>query len=56
MDQAYVIILFLFVLFALLGSGVWVGLALVGVAFVGMELFAASGSTGDRMATELWSA
>ncbi|WP_299304002.1 TRAP transporter large permease subunit [uncultured Litoreibacter sp.] len=55
MDQAYVIILFLFVLFALLGSGVWVGLALVGVAYVGMELFA-SGPTGDRMATTIWSA
>ncbi len=55
MDQAYVIILFLFVLFALLGSGVWVGLALVGVAYIGMELFA-SGPTGDRMATTLWSA
>ncbi len=55
MDQAYVIILFLFVLFALLGSGVWVGLALVGVAYIGMELFA-SGPTGDRMATTIWSA
>jgi len=56
MDQAYVIILFLFVLFTLLGTGVWVGLALVGVAFVGMELFGPAGSTGDRMATILWSA
>ena len=50
MDQAYVIVLFLFVLFTLLGSGVWVGLALVGVAFVGMELFGPAGSTGVRMA------
>ncbi|MCV6591408.1 MAG: TRAP transporter large permease subunit [Silicimonas sp.] len=57
MDQAYVVILFLFVLFTLLGTGVWVGLALVGVAYVGMELFGpSSGSTGDRMATILWSA
>ncbi|MDA7425732.1 TRAP transporter large permease [Thalassococcus lentus] len=55
MDQAYVIILFLFVLFTLLGAGVWVGLALIGVAFVGMELFA-TGPTGDRMATTIWSA
>ncbi len=55
MDQAYVITLFLFVLFTLLGTGVWVGLALVGVAYIGMELFA-SGPTGDRMATTLWSA
>jgi tripartite ATP-independent transporter DctM subunit len=55
MEEAYVITLFLFVLFLLLGTGVWVGLALIGVAFVGMELFA-SGPTGDRMATTIWSA
>ncbi|MEM6306205.1 MAG: TRAP transporter large permease subunit [Pseudomonadota bacterium] len=55
MAEAYVIGLFLFVLFLLLGTGVWVGLALIGVAFVGMELFA-SGPTGDRMATTIWSA
>lgn len=55
MEQASVIILFLFVLFTLLGSGVWVGLALMGVAYVGMELFA-SGPTGDRMVTTIWSA
>jgi hypothetical protein len=29
--------IFLFTLFLLLGTGVWVGLALLGVAFVGME-------------------
>ena len=56
MDQAYVVVLFLFVLFTLLGTGVWVGLALVGVAYIGMELFGPAGSTGDRMATILWSA
>ena len=28
--------LFLFILFFLLGAGVWVGLALLGVAYVGM--------------------
>ncbi len=55
MAEAYVIVLFLFVLFLLLGTGVWVGLALIGVAYVGMELFA-SGPTGDRMATTIWSA
>ncbi|MGB3246848.1 MAG: TRAP transporter large permease subunit [Sulfitobacter sp.] len=55
MQEAYIIVLFLFVLFLLLGTGVWVGLALIGVAFVGMELFA-SGPTGDRMATTIWSA
>ena len=55
MAEAYIIALFLFVLFLLLGTGVWVGLALIGVAYVGMELFA-SGPTGDRMATTIWSA
>ena len=55
MQEAYVITLFLFVLFLLLGTGVWVGLALIGVAYVGMELFA-SGPTGDRMATTIWTA
>ncbi len=55
MEELYLIILFLFVLFLLLGTGVWVGLALMGVAFVGMELFT-SRPTGDTMITTIWSA
>jgi tripartite ATP-independent transporter DctM subunit len=47
------IVLFLFVLFMLLGTGVWVGLALLGVAFVGMELFT-SRPSGDAMITVIW--
>ncbi|MCP5151844.1 MAG: TRAP transporter large permease subunit [Ectothiorhodospiraceae bacterium] len=47
--------LFLFVLFLLLGTGVWVGLALLGVAFVGMELFT-SRPAGDAMITTIWTA
>nr|WP_252737592.1 TRAP transporter large permease subunit [Citreicella sp. C3M06] len=47
------IALFLFVLFLLLGSGVWVGLALMGVAYVGMELFTAR-PAGDAMITKVW--
>ena len=47
--------IFLFVLFTLLGSGVWVGLALLGVAFVGMTLFT-SRPPGDAMITTIWSA
>lgn len=39
MTELYAIFIFLFVLFLLLGSSVWVGLALMGVAWVGMELF-----------------
>lgn len=53
MEQLIPIALFLFVLFFLLGSGVWVGLALLGVAFVGMELFT-SRPTGDAMITVIW--
>ncbi|UWQ31783.1 TRAP transporter large permease subunit [Leisingera sp. M527] len=55
MENISVIILFLFVLFTLLGSGVWVGLALMGVAWVGMELFTTR-PVGDVMLTTIWSA
>jgi C4-dicarboxylate transporter, DctM subunit len=55
MEDLSVIILFLFVLFLLLGSGVWVGLALMGVAWVGMELFTVR-PVGDVMLTTIWSA
>lgn len=55
MENLYIIILFLFVLFTLLGSGVWVGLALMGVAWVGMELFT-SRPVGDVMLTTIWTA
>src|SRR5881392_562466 len=40
-------------LFILLGSGVWIGLALVGVAWIAMELFS-SRSAGDAMALTIW--
>ena len=53
MENFSVIILFLFVLFTLLGTGVWVGLALMGVAWVGMELFT-SRPAGDAMITTIW--
>ncbi|MEL6599800.1 MAG: TRAP transporter large permease subunit [Pseudomonadota bacterium] len=55
MTELYAIILFLFVLFLLLGSGLWVGLALMGVAWVGMELFT-SRPVGDTMVTTMWAA
>ena len=54
MEQLIPIGIFLFVLFLLLGSGVWVGLALMGVAYVGMELFT-SRPAGDAMITKIWS-
>jgi tripartite ATP-independent transporter DctM subunit len=40
-------------LFLLLGTGVWIGLALVGVAFIGMELFTTR-PVGDAMAVTIW--
>lgn len=55
MEQLELIAIFLFVLFLLLGTGVWVGLALLGVAFFGMELFT-SRPVGDAMITTIWSA
>ena len=45
--------IFLFALFLLLGSGVWIGLALLGVAFIGMELFTTR-PVGDAMMTTIW--
>jgi tripartite ATP-independent transporter DctM subunit len=53
MTELYAIVLFLFVLFFLLGTGVWVGLALMGVAWVGMELFTTR-PVGDTMITTIW--
>ncbi|MGI9484252.1 MAG: TRAP transporter large permease [Hyphomicrobiales bacterium] len=55
MAEIQLIGIFLFVLFLLLGTGVWVGLALLGVAFVGVELFT-SRPAGDAMITTIWSA
>ena len=54
MDYVASITIFLVVLFLLLGSGVWVGLALMGVAYVGMELFTTR-PVGDAMITKIWS-
>ena len=53
MTEIYAITLFLIVLFFLLGTGVWVGLALMGVAWVGMELFTTR-PVGDTMITTIW--
>jgi len=40
-------------LFALLGSGLWIGLSLLGVAWIGMELFTVR-PAGDAMAVTIW--
>ncbi len=40
-------------LFLLLGSGVWIGLTLTGVAWIGIQLFS-SRPAGDAMAVTIW--
>ena len=42
-------------LFAILASGIWIGLALLGVGWLGMELFSAR-PAGDAMAVTIWGA
>jgi tripartite ATP-independent transporter DctM subunit len=43
----------LVLLVLLLGSGVWIGLSLIGVAWIGMELFTTR-PVGDSMAVTIW--
>jgi tripartite ATP-independent transporter DctM subunit len=45
--------LLIVLLFVLLGSGLWIGLSLLGVAWLGMELFT-SRPVGDAMAVTVW--
>jgi len=53
MDDFGITILLVVALFALLGSGVWIGLTLAGVAWIGMELFSTR-PAGDAMALTIW--
>jgi C4-dicarboxylate transporter DctM subunit len=53
MNEFVVTTLLIVALFALLGSGVWIGLTLAGVAWIGMELFS-SRPAGDAMALTIW--
>ena len=55
MEQLVLTLVFLTVLFFLLGTGVWVGLSLLGVALTGMLLFTTR-PAGDAMVTTIWSA
>ena len=55
MDELWLTIIFLTVLFLFLGTGVWVAVSLIGVATVGMLLFT-SRPVGDAMATTIWGA
>ena len=45
--------LLILTLFLILGSGVWIGLTLSGVAWIGMQLFSAR-PAGDAMAVTIW--
>jgi C4-dicarboxylate transporter, DctM subunit len=55
MNDMAITALLILSLFALLGSGVWIGLTLAGVAWIGMELFS-SRPAGDAMAITIWGA
>ena len=53
MENIYLVSIFLFILFLFLGTGLWVGLALFGVAFIGLEIFTTR-PAGDAMLTRIW--
>ena len=53
MNDVLITILLITTLFALLASGVWIGLTLTGVAWIGMQLFA-NRPAGDAMAVTIW--
>ena len=54
MNDLVVTVLLITALFAILASGVWIGLALAGVAWIGMQLFA-SRPAGDVSASSIFS-
>ncbi len=53
MEQLLETAILVLVLFLLLGSGLWIGLSLLGVALVGMWLFTTR-PAGDAMITTIW--
>ncbi|MEY3253936.1 MAG: hypothetical protein RL227_2909 [Pseudomonadota bacterium] len=53
MNDIAVMLLLVGALFAILASGVWIGLTLTGVAWIGMQLFT-SRPAGDAMAVTIW--
>ena len=53
MNDLAITTLLIVALFAILASGVWIGLALSGVAWIGMQLFSAR-PAGDAMAVTIW--
>ena len=53
MDDISITFLLILFLFLLLGSGIWIGPTLLGVAWIGMQLFT-SRPVGDAMAVTVW--
>ncbi len=53
MSDIAITLLLVGALFAILASGVWIGLTLSGVAWIGMQLFS-SRPAGDAMAVTIW--
>ena len=53
MNDLVITALLVLSLFLILGSGVWIGLTLSGVAWIGMQLFS-SRPAGDAMAVTIW--
>ena len=53
MSDISITLLLILSLFLILGSGVWIGLTLSGVAWIGMQLFS-SRPAGDAMAVTIW--
>ncbi|HJW11849.1 MAG TPA: TRAP transporter large permease subunit [Albitalea sp.] len=53
MNELVVTALLISALFLILGSGVWIGLTLSGVAWIAMQLFSAR-PAGDAMAVTIW--
>ena len=53
MGELGITVLLIASLFLILGSGVWIGLTLTGVAWIAMELFS-SRPAGDAMAVTIW--
>jgi tripartite ATP-independent transporter DctM subunit len=53
MNDLLITALLVVTLFLILGSGVWIGLSLSGVAWVGMQLFS-SRPAGDAMSVTIW--
>ncbi len=54
MIEIYLTIFFISVLLIFLGTGVWVGISMIGVSAIGMLMFT-SRPVGDAMATTMWS-